>query len=151
MLAGLTQRSGRSEQHPELGCAGSQLCKHRFKTHSFPVCLQSGEGFFFFFLIKPEMYGTAWKKRDLVEHSSQQHVCPVPCRAAGRSSSAGREVSGQYPAVLLPRKISIFKKRVFFHGCAFFYVGSLLEGGGVGVLRGRFLSNPGTSRVLVKM
>lgn len=30
------------------------------------------------------MYSTAWKKRDLEEHRSQQHVCPVPCRAAGR-------------------------------------------------------------------
>lgn len=126
-------------------------CASTASKHTPSLCAYSQEKDFFFFLIKPEMYGTAWKKRDLVEHSSQQHVCPVPCRAAGRSSSAGREVSGQYPAVLLPRKISIFKKRVFFHGCAFFYVGSLLEGGGVGVLRGRFLSNPGTSRVLVKM
>lgn len=59
------------------------------------------------------MYSTAWKKRDLVEHRSQQHVCPVPCRAAGRSSSAGREVSGQYPAMLLPTKIPVFENRVF--------------------------------------
>lgn len=38
-------------ERPELGCAVSQLCKHHFKTHSFPVCLQLGEGFkdFIFF------------------------------------------------------------------------------------------------------
>lgn len=41
-------------------------------------------------------------------------MCPVPCRAAGRSSSAIREVSGQYPAMLLPKKKNLFKKKRVF-------------------------------------
>lgn len=69
----------------------------------------------------------------------------------GRSSSAGREVSDQYPAILLPKKIPIFLKNSIFHGCSFSCVGSRLEGGGVGVLHRRLLSNPGTSPMLGKM
>lgn len=58
--------------------------------------------------------------RDLVEHSSKWHVCPV--EQPGRSSGAGREVSGQYPAMLHCTKYLFLNKASIFHGHASLFV-----------------------------
>lgn len=54
-----------------------------------------------------------------MERSGQWHVCPV--EQLGRSSGAGREVSGQYP-MLRCTKYLFLNKASIFHGHALLFV-----------------------------